>query len=231
MPAVSDPRSLSKIALFRDLSAAELGRINDALRCKSFPTDTNIITIEQPAEVIYIIMSGTVKIHVEQADGSDVILAILGAGEVVGEIGLIDRIGRSANVVMMEESSLCWMDRAPFSELLETTPALAQNLLSILARRLRLANQQIQALASLDVYGRVARQVLAFAQEYGEVAPNGHITIPIRLTQSDLAGLIGATRVRVNQVLGDYKERKYISVDPHYRITVQNAAALAERCT
>ena len=61
-------------------------------------------------------------------------------------------------------------------------------------------------------------------------APDGGIRIPIRLTQNDMAGMVGASRVSVNKVLVHYKERKYISIDPASRITVHDQAALAQRC-
>jgi CRP/FNR family cyclic AMP-dependent transcriptional regulator len=224
-----DPQSLSRISVFANLTPAELARLSSLLRYKVFPADSNIITVEQPGEVVYIIRNGTVKIHVEQADGSDVILAILGAGEVVGEISIFDKVGRSANVVTMEECALCWMESAGFSECVRSMPQLALNLLNVLARRLRLADEQIQSLAALDVYGRVARQLLAFAEEYGEAQSDGSILIPLRLTQSDLADITGATRVRVNQVLVDYKERGYISVGVDHRFTIHDRDALARR--
>ena len=82
-------------------------------------------------------------------------------------------------------------------------PALSYNLLRIVARRLRLATAQIQALATLDLHGRVARQILALAEECGSTGQNGTMTIPLRLTQSDLAEMVGASRVRVNEVIVD----------------------------
>jgi CRP/FNR family cyclic AMP-dependent transcriptional regulator len=220
---------LSEIPLFGNLTPGELQKLKGYVHARSFPADTNLITVEQPGEVAYVILSGTVKVHVEQSDGSDVILAILGSGEVVGEMSLVDRAGRSANVVTMEDSTLIWLDRTTFWECLQTMPALTYNLASMLSRRLRVANAQIQSLATQDVFGRVARQLLAFADEYGERTPDG-VRIPIRLTQSDIAGLIGATRVRVNQVIAAFKESRHISVDHEYRITVHNPEALAQRC-
>ena len=208
-----------------------MAKLNDYMRSTTFPAGTNIITVEQPGEVTYVVLEGTLKIHVEQADGSDVILAILGAGEVVGEMSMVDHLGRSANVVTMEPSRLCWLDRATFWECMATMPTMNYNLVFLMSRRLRLANAQIQSLATLDVFGRVARQLLAFAHEYGSATGQGDVVIPMHLTQSDLAAMIGATRVRVNQVLVDFKERKYISVDQNYRITVHNQDALAQRCT
>jgi CRP/FNR family cyclic AMP-dependent transcriptional regulator len=82
----------------------------------------------------------------------------------------------------------------------------------------------------LDIYGRVARQILAFAERYGQVTDQGDIAIPIRLTQSDVASLVGASRERVNQVIMAYKQHKYISVDQNYHITIHNQEALVQRC-
>jgi len=221
---------LGSLPLFSGLAPEHLSRFGSSLRQRTFPANSNIISIEQPGEVVYIILEGTVKIHVEQADGSDVILAILGPGEIVGEMGPVEGMERSANVVTLEESTLAWMDRATFKEWLQTEPILGYNLTRILSRRLRLADAHIQALAALDVYGRVARQLLAFAHEYGVHLAQGEVLIPIRLTQTDLADMVGASRVSVNKVLVHYKERNYISIDPTHRVSVLNQEALAQRC-
>lgn len=229
MPAVPDPRALGALPLFNELPLEVLQQLNLMLRRKTFAAGIDIITAEQPGEVVYIILSGTVKIHAEQADGSTVILAILGAGELFGEMSVLENIGRSATVVTLEEATILWMDRLSFEASLHTMPELNYNLTRIFSRRLRLANAQIQALATLDVFGRVARQLLAFANEYGERQAAGTL-IPLRLTQSDLAGMVGASRVRVNQVLVFYKQQGYITVDQDARITVLEYDALAARC-
>jgi len=108
---------------------------------------------------------------------------------------------------------------------------LAYNLMRTLASRLRFANEQIQALCTLDVPGRVARQILAMAERYGSPEAGGEIRIPLRLTQSDLGEIVGASRERVNQVIVDFKQRGLISVDPAHRIHVQNRQDLARYCT
>ncbi len=226
----SEVGALSNTPLFEDLSPEELSRLVALLRRRTVPAGTGIMSVAEQGETVYILLNGTVKIHVEQSDGSDVILAILGAGEVVGDMAMIDSKGRSANATTLEETGLAWMQRGAFQECLRTMPTLTLNLVRILTRRLRLSNAQVQALAALDVYGRVARQILAFAQEYGHAAPNGDLTIPFRLTQTDMADLVGASRVRVNQVLVHYKEQGYISVNPSYRITVHDHEALVLRC-
>jgi CRP/FNR family cyclic AMP-dependent transcriptional regulator len=230
MSALPDPTALSELVLFRDLDPEQLTWLNDHLHLKTFPAGSNIVAAEQPGEVVYIVLEGTIKICIEQVDGTEVILAILGPGDTVGELSLIDSAGRSANVVTMERSRLVWMDRDTFWESLQKMPLITYELLHVLGDRLRLANEQIQALATLDIYGRVARQILAIAERYGRVTSDGEIVIPIRLTQSDIASLVGASRERVNQVMVAYKQQNYISTDQNYRITIHDRQALVQRC-
>lgn len=224
------PRVLAELPLFHGLSLNELLWLGERLRCKTYPAEMNLITAEMPGEVVYIILRGTVKIHIEQADGGDVVLALLGRGDTVGEMSLIDSAGRSASVLTLEESVLLWLDKASFQDALQRIPTLALNLVRILAGRVRLANELIQALATLDVYGRVARQLLAFSEKYGETSADGGTLIPICLTQGDIADLVGASRKRVNQVMVAFKQNEYLTVDPDGRITVRNRQALARLC-
>jgi CRP/FNR family cyclic AMP-dependent transcriptional regulator len=225
-----DPDALSEVALFRDLTPEQLSRLKPLLHRRSFPAGATVIAAEEPGESAYVIVAGSVKVHVEEPDGSDVILAILGPGEIVGEMSVADSLGRSASVLTLEESTLLHIDGAAFRTSVREMPAMARNLVNILSRRLRLANTHVRSLAALDVYGRVAAQLLAFAREYGETAPNGDVLIPLRLTQFDLASLVGASRVRVNQATGYYRGRKHISVGRDHRITVHDGGALARRC-
>ncbi len=231
MPAVEDPNVLSEMLLFEGLSPAELKRLNEQLlRKKTFPPATNIITVAQPGEVVYLLLEGSVKIYVDQLDGSEVILAFLGPGDTFGEMGLIGSSGRSASVLTLEPCVCLLMNRATFLQSVRTINQLSFNLVRLLSKRLRLANEQIQALSSLDVRGRVARQLLAFAQRYGEANQKVEIRIPLRLTQTDLASLVGASRERVNQVVVEFKEKKFISVDAKHHITVHDLQALIDCC-
>jgi CRP/FNR family cyclic AMP-dependent transcriptional regulator len=227
MPAVADPRVLGELALFEGLSAAELARLNDLVGRTKFPAGAMIMTETQPGEVAYIVLEGTLKVSVVQASGSELTLALLGPGELVGEMAMADRAGRSADVTALEPTNLLWLDRHTFDQLRREVPAVTENLLRLLSRRLRLANSQLQAIATLDVHGRVARQLLALADAYGETLGDGDVRIPLRLTQGDLAELVGATRVRVNEVLVSFKRRDYLSVDGRYRVTIHDPDALA----
>src|SRR5262245_45874581 len=225
-----DLDDLAQLALLEGLTSEQLESVRGHLHCRAFSTGTNVVYAEQPGEVVFLILSGTVKVQIEQSDGTEVILAVLGAGQSIGEMSATDTLGRSASVITLDDTTLAWIDVRTFSTFLQTIPRLSQNLARVLSGRLRVANAQIQALATQDVYGRVARQLLSLAEQYGVDDPHGGRVIPMRLKQADLASLVGASRVRVNQVLAFYKESGYISFDNSYRITVKNHAALAARC-
>jgi CRP/FNR family cyclic AMP-dependent transcriptional regulator len=228
MPAVPDANVLGGLALFRGLSTAELARVNELLGRTRFPAGAMVMTATQPGEVAYIVLEGTLKVGVVQADGRELTLALLGPGEIVGELALADRAGRSADVAALEPATLLWLDQATFRQLRREIPAVTENLLALLARRVRLTNARLLAMAMLDVHGRVSSQLLALADALGEPQPGGDVRIPLRLTQGDLASLVGATRVRVNEVLVGFKRRRYLSVDGRHRVTIHDRAALAE---
>src|SRR4051794_22008532 len=231
MIAVEDPTLLGELELFQGLAPAELAELNRLLRNSTVQAGTHFITAEQPGEVVYVLLEGTVKIYVTRCDGREVILAFLGPRDPGGEMSLVDGAGRSANVVTAERSRLLWRDRVTFQSCLRAMAPLANNLVRLLSHRLRFANEQIQALCTLDVTGRLARQILALADRYGSPEAGGEVWIPLRLTQSDLGEIVGASRERVNQVIVEFKQRGLISVDPVHRIHVQNRQELARYCT
>ncbi|MCA9876864.1 MAG: Crp/Fnr family transcriptional regulator [Thermomicrobiales bacterium] len=226
MPAVTDARELGSVELFRGCSPSELVRINDLLGRTRFPAGATILYANQPGEVVYVVLDGTLKVSTLQSNGKELTLALLGPGEIVGELSLADRSGRSADVTTLEPSTLVWIDRTTFDQVRRDAPAITENLLRLMARRLRLANSQLQAVATLDVHGRVARQLLALADALGVPQPDGSVQIPLRITQSDLAALVGATRVRVNEVLVGFTKRKLIAIDRQLRISVLNRQEL-----
>ena len=219
---------LSDIQLFEGLTPAQLDWVAQRSHRRVFPLGTNVLTIEQPGEAVYIILHGTVKIHVEQG-GRDVILSIMGSGDLLGEMSLIDSVGRSASAVTLEDSLMLWMDKGTFEYLLDNFPKVSRNLVRILTSRVRLSDQLIQALATLDVYGRVARQLLAFAEKYGR-EKDGAVQIRIALTQSDIADLVGASRKRVNQVMVAFKEQGLICASENGRIEILHSEGLAKFC-
>lgn len=223
-------KQLPVLPLFDGLPEKCLAWLAERIHSHTYPANTNLVTADQPGEVVYLIVEGTIKIHIEQTSGADVILAILGPGDTLGEMSLIDSAGRSASALTLEESTLLWMDRLTFQECLQVSPAVAVNLVKIMTVRVRLANELIQSLATLDVFGRVARQLLAFCDRYGQEREAAGVTIPIRLTQGDIADLVGASRKRVNQVMVSLKQQGIIQVDGRYRITVKARDGLRKYC-
>ncbi len=221
---------LTDIRLFEGLTPAQLDWVARRAHRRSFPAGTNVLTAEQPGEAVYIILHGTIKVHVEQAYGQDVILSILGSGDVLGEMSLIDSVGRSASALTLENSLLLWMDKHTFNQLLDEFSPVARNLVRIFSSRLRLSDQHIQALATLNVYGRVARQLLAFAERYGRPLEEGGICIPIAMTQGDIADLVGASRKRVNQVMVAFKGQNLIGTGEEGYIVLYDKAGLAQYC-
>ena len=219
---------LADIHLFAGLTPAQLDWVAQRTHRRVFEAGRNVLTIEQPGEAVYVILHGTVKIHVEQSE-RDVILSILGAGDLLGEMSLIDSVGRSASAVTLENSLMLWMDKLTFNYMLDNFPPVARNLVRILSARVRLSDQLIQALATLDVNGRVARQLLAFAEKYGR-EKNGATQIRIVLTQGDIADLVGASRKRVNQAMVLFKAQRLIDVDAEGCINIRDRAGLARYC-
>jgi CRP/FNR family cyclic AMP-dependent transcriptional regulator len=227
---IPDPVTLGTLPLFRGLPSEQLSALSEQLHLKEYRAGTSVMVAGATGEVVYIILEGTVKIHLQQKDGTAVTLALLGAGDTVGEMSPADNSGRCADVVTLEDTRLLCMSKDDFRRCLREMPEMACNLVAILSSRLRAANEQIRALASLEIESRVARQLLALAERYGLATEGGDILIPIRLTQGDLACLVGASRERINQVIVSYKERRYISSDRHHHVVIHNRQALLNRC-
>lgn len=231
MTATLAPADLGALTLFAGLPASDLTTIHGRIRAETVPADVLVVSQTDPTAEACVVLSGMLKVYVERPDGSDVVLAMLGPGEVIGELNLIDHLGRSANVVTMEPSELLWLDESVLRDNFDSMPILAENLLAILARRLRLANAQIQALAVLAVQGRVAHQLLAFADAYGTNDGSGNVRIHPKLTNVDLAGMVGAEPKQVHHVLNIFKKNAYLSYDDTYQFIIHDRDALARLCS
>lgn len=218
-------QELAQIPLLRGLTAQQYDWLRARMMVRVFSRGSALIESGMPGESLYLIVAGTVKVFAPQPDAEDVTIAILGKGDPVGEMSLVDRGGRSASVIALEETTTLWMSEQSFKDAMQHIPALAQNLAQILSQRLRSSGEQIQALARLDVQQRVIRQLLLFADRYG--SPNGSdIVIPIHLTQNDLAELVGASRKRVNQAIVALKQSGWVSASADYHFTIHNRRAL-----
>jgi CRP/FNR family cyclic AMP-dependent transcriptional regulator len=229
MAAIPDPTNLRQVALFRDMGLPELAVLNGLMRRQVFPAGMRIVVTEQLEDTAYVIWTGVVKVEIEQADGTEVILAILGPGELISAPTIGDCSGDASSIVSLDATTLFWIDRDAFEQCLERMPALSRNLSTVLARRVRLANERIEALAGLDVRARIVRHLLLLAREYGQPmqqGPKGCVRIPLRLTQADLAGLVGTSRNSVNQALGELRRRQIVQTDGDHYLLIHDQAAL-----
>ena len=224
-----DPKLLGEVLLFEGLPPEQHAHIAERSRLRSYKPETTIINQEETGDTLYIVLKGIVKVSLNRPDGREVFLAVLAHGDHFGELSLIDSKYRSANVVTQEETSLVLIDRHTFDQLMHCD-AFARNLCRSLATRFRRGNERIANLAHMSVQGLVAHHILEFAELYGQAQSDSKdILIPIRLTQNDLADLVGASRERVNQVMKHFKDSGAISVNMQYRITVHDMRDL-QRC-
>lgn len=229
MPAVPDPTSLRRISLFRDMALAELAVLNGLMRRHMLPAGARIVMSDQLADTAYVIQFGVVKVVVEQSDGSELMMAILGPGDVIGALTIGESPDGAHSILPLEDTSLLWIDRHAFERCIQTMPELSANLAGVLGRRIRLANDRIEAMAGIDVRTRIVRHLLLLAREYGEVIEDGDgqcVRIPLRFTQADLARLVGASRVRVNHALSELRRREVVQMDDNQKLRIRNMAAL-----
>jgi CRP/FNR family cyclic AMP-dependent transcriptional regulator len=221
--------TLADVPLFSGLQPTDLDLIAQRVRQRRYRPGEAIFHRDDPGVALYIIVAGKVKVHNETPDGGDVMLTILSNGDFFGEMSLLDGEERSADVSTLEPTEVLVLTQADLHDCIRQAPQIAINLLATLAGRLRRTNETIQALSSLDVHGRVAKQLLLLSRQHGVQTPEG-VQIGIRLTQTDLAGLVGASRESVNKVLGYFRRRGYLTLDDQHRITLLKPDELARRC-
>ena len=175
---------------------------------KNYGKHAAILREGEKSDALYIVASGKVKVVLSTDDGKEVILAIIGKGEFFGEMALIDEQPRSADVVAMEPSQLLVIGKSDFINCLAHNPQMAFRIMQGLIQRLRNADRKIESLALLDVYGRVARTLLDLAKP-----EDGKLVVGGKLSQQDLADMIGASREMVSRILRDLTVSGHIRVE------------------
>ncbi len=196
---------LSKVDLFSDLDHEELAQVAGVVQLRSMAKDETIFNAGDPADAVYIIATGKVKIVVTSTDGRDFILTILGAGQVFGEMALLESAPRSAAVITASQVDVLTIHRKDFHQMLGSTPSISRKLLAILSRRLRRANSKMESLAYMDVAGRLARYLLDLARDHGQKLGNGWIVVR-RPTHADIAHSIGTSRETVSRMINEFEE-------------------------
>lgn len=166
----------------------------------------------EPGDKLYVIESGKLKLGHTASDGRESIIAVLGAGEMLGELSLFDPGPRTATAVAVTPSKVLFMGHEALLPWLVGRPDLAVALLAALARRLRRTNEALADLVFSDVPGRVAKALLDLGSKFGEEAADG-LVVRHELTQEELAQLVGASRETVNKALADFSQRGWIRIE------------------
>jgi CRP/FNR family cyclic AMP-dependent transcriptional regulator len=216
---VSTTAVLLKVPLFSQLQPAELERVTEITRERTYPKNSVILFEDDPGDALYVVAQGQVKVVLIGEDGREVILSVLGEGEFFGEMALIDDEPRSAHVIAMEDSTMLVLRREEFEGILKQTPSIALALLRELSRRLRRVDEKVGSLVLLDVNGRVAQLLLDLADEAG----SNRITR--RLTHHTIAQMIGSSRETVSRTMRELVEKGYIEVSRR-EILIKDRAAL-----
>jgi CRP/FNR family transcriptional regulator/CRP/FNR family cyclic AMP-dependent transcriptional regulator len=224
----TDHAELKQLTLFAGLPEDELEYISAFIRRATLGPDSLLVSALLPGEAVYWILDGSVKVQVMSEDGRELTLALLGPGDLVGELVLVAGRRNAASVVTREETSVLWLDRRDFIRCLDVSPALCRNLASELSERLRAADERLQAFATLDVTGRVALQILELAERYGSPVPGEGIRISIPVTQGEIGEMVAATRERVNQIMVRLRRDGVFSVDAKHHLIVSRPEVLAE---
>lgn len=166
----------------------------------------------EPGDRLYVIGSGKVKLGRRSADGRENLLAVLGPGEMFGELSLFDPGPRTATATAVSDTNVYELGHDQLISWLEQYPPVAKHLLHALARRLRRTNEALADLVFSDVPGRVAKALLDLARRFGERTDDG-VKVAHDLTQEELAQLVGASRETVNKALADFTTRRWVRRD------------------
>jgi CRP/FNR family transcriptional regulator/CRP/FNR family cyclic AMP-dependent transcriptional regulator len=159
-----------------------------------------------PGDTLHIVRRGHAKIVVPSEAGEEAVLTVVRSGDLFGEITLLDGEPRSATVVALEDLETATLSRMAFRDLMRRSPATVEILLAEMAATIRRLTTDVVDLMFLDLRGRLAKKLLELAETHGATLPDGSTQIQVHFTQEELAGMIGATRPRVNQLLGFFED-------------------------
>jgi CRP/FNR family cyclic AMP-dependent transcriptional regulator len=210
MPADDRHDLLRHTLLFAGLNDSELARVAyDLYRC-SYAAGEILFHQGDPGAAIYIVETGRVRIYVPTEEGQEISVILYGPGETFGEMALLESAPRSATAEAMEDTVVLAMGSVPFYRHLQENYQVALNLMQHLSRRLRATTDQVRAMASLDVSRRTIQSLLRLAKRQGTPAADGiHLG---RLTQQELASLVGTSRESVNRALRALARKELVAV-------------------
>jgi CRP-like cAMP-binding protein len=214
---------LQRSPLFRGLAPATLERIATLAVQRSYRVGEVIFSQGDAGDALYGVVTGKVRISAGAADGREIFLNIMEAGDTFGEIALLDGGPRTASATAMIASELVSIRREHFLGALEREPRLALELLRLCGERLRWTSGQVEDAALLDASARLAKRLVSLGKFHGERDGDG---VKVRISQEELASFLGVSRQVVNQYLQEWKGRGWVELG-RGAVTVRDEKALA----
>lgn len=194
------PALFRKLPLFAELDDREIAQIASVAKTRRYAKDDVIFHADESGDVFCIIREGKVKITMISPEGKEIILTMMGPGEFFGEMALLEDQPRSATVVALEPLEVLTIWRSDFLQILADNFSITKKMLAEMSRRIRRMSLRIESLATMDVYGRLARFFLDLAQQQGKVLDNGYVAVT-RPTHQAIANMIGTSRETVSRLI------------------------------
>jgi CRP/FNR family transcriptional regulator, cyclic AMP receptor protein len=206
---------LKRVPAFARLTDDQLTFLASSVGAQRFERSETVFHQGNIGSVLYIIVSGQVRIYRSSPSGQELTIAILCDNDFFGEMALLDGQPRDASAAAMVLTSVLTLHRSAFLQTLNACPPIAASILEVMANRLRQSNTNAEQLASLPAAQRVARQLLDLALR-SLLRSRGHTPttqIDLDLTQDDLASLSGTTRETVNRVLSGMRDHGLVRIE------------------
>lgn len=201
--------------IFAGLEEEDYQRLEASLNRRRYRSGQIVFHMGDEGGNLFIINSGRVKVYIPSREGEELILAILGSREILGELSFIDGKSRSATVEALEETEVYILRRQDFFNLMKERFNIAQHVLELLSMRLRDTDRMLAECHFLDVNARLAKKIWDMGSSFGIKEEQG-IRIGVRVTQKDLAAMIGATRESVNKQLRRFREKGIVELIEGY---------------
>jgi len=206
-----DLSTLRRIPLFRDFNDEQLSQVLATVSERRFPKHQFVVREGEPGDTFFVIASGSVAVCRISPDGRETILSILKEGDFFGEMSMFDSSLRSASIKTLTDVEVGAVRQVDFLGLIDRNPQIGRLLVIELSERLRAANALIAATASQDIRARLAALLLNLAEQFGEAVDNG-TRITLRLTNQEMANMIGTTRETVNRTLNRFWDDRLVDM-------------------
>lgn len=218
---------LARAGIFQGVEPSAIAALTKQLQPADFPRGHMVFSEGEPGDRLYIIIVGKVKIGRRSPDGRENLLTVMGPSDMFGELSIFDPGPRTSSATTITEVRAVSMDRDALRAWIADRPEIAEQLLRVLARRLRRTNNNLADLIFTDVPGRVAKQLLQLAQRFGTQEGDA-MRVTHDLTQEEIAQLVGASRETVNKALADFAHRGWIRLEGK-SVLISDSERLARR--